>query len=623
MNAQGSSPTPNREDVYRLANAALCGEMSQAESAELGALVAGYPAARRWYLEFICDACNLRARAQSQQAADLPAIVVGELESEEGLELFSPRPAVGLFGGMARGTTGYFSNAGPLSYLIATFVMLVMGIVAWNWKLPEHAQVVDRTAPSFETTPGVVGQTRFVGRVTGLVDCQWEEASRFRVQGSGEEKSSGVRNQNSEIKDQPAPRLQSPVSLGDRFALASGLMEITYDTGAKVILQGPCTYEIDSAAGGYLAVGKVTARVEKQEERRTKDEGLSDSRSSFPIPHSYFAIRTPTALVTDLGTEFGVEVSEQGDTMSHVFRGSVEMRPVGMDEGDTKGARVLHADESARVGRAEQGRVTTPGPNASIAFVREMPRRKQAVFDLLDAIAGGDGLSGKRDAGIDPTNGRLLTISSAKTTFPVGDGKYHRVEGCPFVDGVFIPDGRRGPVRISSSGLTFAGFPPTANGASGEISVGNSTDARPFAGWNHYPAVLDGVDYSQPDRGALYLHANKGITFDLDAIRRVNPDQRIRRFRTVAGNTETESAKGRASTADLWVLIDGAERFSRQRISQADGAFDIVVSIVNTDRWLTLAATDGGDGIGADWIVFGSPRLELTPAARSTGSTSQ
>ena len=29
--------------------------------------------------------------------------------------------------------------------------------------------------------------------------------------------------------------------------------------GAKVILQGPCTYEVDSAAGGFLSVGKLTA----------------------------------------------------------------------------------------------------------------------------------------------------------------------------------------------------------------------------------------------------------------------------------------------------------------------------------------------------------------------------
>ena len=57
----------------------------------------------------------------------------------------------------------------------------------------------------------------------------------------------------------------SRVSLGQRFDLASGLMEITYDIGAKVILQGPVTYSVE-ANGGYLAVGKLTGKLEKKNE---------------------------------------------------------------------------------------------------------------------------------------------------------------------------------------------------------------------------------------------------------------------------------------------------------------------------------------------------------------------
>ena len=40
------------------------------------------------------------------------------------------------------------------------------------------------------------------------------------------------------------------VPLGRKYELASGLMEITYDTGAKVILQGPVTYEVESNEAG-------------------------------------------------------------------------------------------------------------------------------------------------------------------------------------------------------------------------------------------------------------------------------------------------------------------------------------------------------------------------------------
>ena len=103
-------------------------------------------------------------------------------------------------------------------------------------------------------------------------------------------------------------------------------MEITYDTGAKVILQGPVTYEVESN-GGYLSVGKLTGKLEKgnDEARMTNDEGLRNS--SFVIRPSSFVIRTPTATVTDLGTEFGVEVSRAGDTETHIFVGAVKIVP--------------------------------------------------------------------------------------------------------------------------------------------------------------------------------------------------------------------------------------------------------------------------------------------------------
>ncbi len=51
----------------------------------------------------------------------------------------------------------------------------------------------------------------------------------------------------------------SAVPLGRKYALSSGLMEISYQSGAKVILEGPCTYEVESEVGGYLALGKLTA----------------------------------------------------------------------------------------------------------------------------------------------------------------------------------------------------------------------------------------------------------------------------------------------------------------------------------------------------------------------------
>ncbi len=115
-------------------------------------------------------------------------------------------------------------------------------------------------------------------------------------------------------------------------------MEITYRSGATVILEGPCSYEVDSPSGGFLSLGKLTARVEtkaeggrgkgEEESRNVQVSKSSNPESPFPLPPSTFVVRTPTAVVTDLGTEFGVEVDRSGGTRSHVFQGKVEMRRV-------------------------------------------------------------------------------------------------------------------------------------------------------------------------------------------------------------------------------------------------------------------------------------------------------
>ena len=68
----------------------------------------------------------------------------------------------------------------------------------------------------------------------------------------------------------------------------------------------------------------------------------------------------------------------------------------------------------------------------------------------------------------------------------------------------------------------------------------------------------------------------------------------------MAGNTETASDQGEAVCADIWVFVDGQVRFRRRQINRCNGAFSIAIPLGENDRFLTLAATDGGNGI--DWI---------------------
>ena len=229
------------------------------------------------------------------------------------------RPVPSFPATLGHGTVDCFSSGWPVAYLVATVVFGIgLAIGAFTYVSHPGNLVVGGQWPvvnksnSQSIIPNPSPKAPFVGRITGMVDCPWGGGAR--------------------------------VSLGQKYELTSGLMEITYDSGARVILQGPVTYEVESRDGGFLSVGKLTARLEKSEvggQRSQSENHQSD------IIHQKFVVRTPTATVTDLGTEFGVEVDTKGTTTSHVFRGKVRFRSVndGKGIGDVL---TLNANESAR-----------------------------------------------------------------------------------------------------------------------------------------------------------------------------------------------------------------------------------------------------------------------------------
>ena len=110
----------------------------------------------------------------------------------------------------------------------------------------------------------------------------------------------------------------------------------------------------------------------------------SGQRAEIPnpqslIPNPLFAVRTPTATVTDLGTEFGVEVSKEGHTISHVFRGVVRVQVVP----PTDKAEAM-PKSCTKTNRPAWRIAVSSGDNRAIVFVpaskpanfvREIPKR--------------------------------------------------------------------------------------------------------------------------------------------------------------------------------------------------------------------------------------------------------
>jgi hypothetical protein len=515
-------------------------------------------------------------------------------------------------------TTHSFVGSALFSYMTAAVIVGVGLLIGSMWKMPEYTQLARQsTTRPFPRS----SLPSAVGRITGMVDCQWVQSPESRVQSPA-------------LNSRPS----SLVSLGDTFAISSGLMEIAYDTGAKVILQGPATYEVESKDGGYLALGKLTARMDGAKRQAANPQSLIPNPSPlstihYPLPtihyplstihyplstihYPLFTIRTPTAIVTDLGTEFGVEVSKEGHTTSYVYRGSIRLQAASVDGKAEGAAKVLHEKESARVERSgDQGGenriVMVVGLSAKPSgFVREIPKRLVKLFDLVDVVAGGDGFSGRRERGIVPTTGQIanaLTGPGPQEKPFFGDGKFHRVTGMPFVDGVFIPGGGKDEMQVDSAGHRFDQFRGTANLTWQPVWAGG-----PMRG-QEYPTKIEGVDYNSPGHGQLLLCASNAITFDLEAIRRANPGYSPERFRAVAGNAIFVKYPEFDPLADVRVLVDGEPRFQRREFNTSWKMFPVVVSLRPSDRFLTLAVTDGGDGYSHDHIVFGDPRLELLP----------
>jgi hypothetical protein len=244
-----------------------------------------------------------------------------------------------------------------LSYAIAAVIVAIGMLIGWECQvsIPQAgdqgaAQLAQRSS-ALHPEPELV----FVGRVTGMSDCRWADSKTGTV-------------------------LLAYVPLNRKYALASGLMEISYDSGARVILEGPCDYEVQSKAGGSLSVGRLTARVQKKQGSATNQPSAIGNHQS---PSPLFTVCTPTAIVTDLGTEFGVDASPAGVTETHVFSGTVQIE--GRGKAANVPTRMLRAGQTVRLGaRNGVGRIVAVATN-KVRFIRKMPTAKTAL--LPDLIA--------------------------------------------------------------------------------------------------------------------------------------------------------------------------------------------------------------------------------------------
>jgi ferric-dicitrate binding protein FerR (iron transport regulator) len=209
---------------------------------------------------------------------------------------------------------------------------------------------------------------------------------------------------------------------GKILRLQRGLAEIRFQSGARVVLEGPAGLELLTGKSARLLHGKLTAQV--------------------PEPAKGFQITAPHGKVIDLGTEFGMAVRPDGATDVYVFAGMVDAysdvaRPVSVQEKqaariDASGVALQPADGNQFV------RAIVPAPKiVPRSFALDF--RQAVEGTLLDGAGLGTGLTyrlpgtGKKlqdqdkKLRIDLQEGRLeltTTNTDLNTTFRLDWGEY-------------------------------------------------------------------------------------------------------------------------------------------------------------------------------------------------------
>ena len=220
------------------------------------------------------------------------------------------------------------------------------------------------------------------------------------------------------------------------LSLQSGLIEIVFDGGAKVLLEAPAAFRLKSTDRIVLNTGQLYAFV-------------SDYAQGFTV-------ETPNSLITDMGTEFGIRVEQDGTSDLHMF----------------KGKAALASDSASQTGRiltlmaGQAKRVDTNGQTRDIpieeqTFVRHFSSDTGFIWrgqklSLADIVGNGNGLgTGQTNVYIDPIEGYTESLNCT------GKGnEYHTLAANPFIDGLFIPDGIKRQI-ISSEGHVFIDCPKT------------------------------------------------------------------------------------------------------------------------------------------------------------------
>jgi ferric-dicitrate binding protein FerR (iron transport regulator) len=342
---------------------------------------------------------------------------------------------------------------------------------------------------SVEPVEGVA-ETDYVARLTGSKDCEWIGAGLT----TGDE-----------------------VAAGQRLDLKTGFAELTFDSGAQLMVHGPAQLDVRSAWEAELQRGTLKANVPK--------EAIG------------FRVVNAAVDVVDLGTEFSITANEDGAAEVFVLTGAVEVHPRD-GKGNRQAKAVLREKQARRFAKAGPGDVH----NREQKFQQLM--RKVTMDRLAKPLNYArwsfDEGQGAEAAVKAPGQGASALKLGPAATWPAGQfGSAVEFDGSFTAQAQLNPPLRRGIrtlafwARVPADGGSFDGSTLAAFGA--QKMWGGVLEL----GWNHSPG--DGVV------GALRFHAPVGRLVGSTSLR----DGRWHHVTVVLGSP------GKAGRPPLKLYVDG------------------------------------------------------------------
>lgn len=332
---------PLFEKLHRLIVRLLEDSLLPGELEELTALLEKNPEARRAYVYYI------------QESACLRWLCVEDFD--RAVTLASPSNAAG---GRQRRIGWILAGILASALVVIATVQFAGSPIAGVENHGTAANVFAQTDATREAArggttrpdagPATVPLRSVVATVTGLNGVRWDG------------KSVGA-------------RLLSRCMVGDRFKLQEGAAELTFDVGVQVKVFGPADFEITSPNSIRCLRGRATTLVDK------RGRG--------------FWIETPRAKVVDLGTQFGLSISDAGDTEVVVFQGMVDLSYSSQKAtGDAASRRMEQGEALLLRNSGELERVVSVQRNNFMGATHVAGRRptEPVIGDVRDNIRSAD-----------------------------------------------------------------------------------------------------------------------------------------------------------------------------------------------------------------------------------------